>query len=293
VCGDGVAEGPVEECDDGGLVDGDGCSSVCTVEAPASARQQKCINELNKRGAKLAKLQNKQDLSCLKSAGKGRTDKLGTPATAQDCLTNDPRGKLARAAAKTTSGETKKCDPADLPTFAYTDAATVNSAAMGEVVALVADLYGPDLDLAVIDKGADKIGARCQLELSKRSGKLLDTLFKLTTKEKKKLLAGKPDGTTALSNAVLAAQLQDFVETDGSGKIAANEGKVVSKVAARCGGVDLVAAFPGCAVASVGPLADCAKRAARCRFCRAFNAMDGLAIDCDELDDGQANLSCP
>ena len=55
-----------------------------------------------------------------------------TPATAQDCLTNDRAGKIAKATAKTASGEAKKCDPSDLPLFAYTDAATVSAAGIAE-----------------------------------------------------------------------------------------------------------------------------------------------------------------
>jgi len=31
-CGDGVAQGPAEQCDDGNVLDGDGCSSTCKLE---------------------------------------------------------------------------------------------------------------------------------------------------------------------------------------------------------------------------------------------------------------------
>ena len=31
-CGDGVAQGPTEQCDDGNVLDGDGCSSTCKLE---------------------------------------------------------------------------------------------------------------------------------------------------------------------------------------------------------------------------------------------------------------------
>lgn len=34
VCGDGTIDPPVEECDDGNLSDGDGCSALCTAEMP-------------------------------------------------------------------------------------------------------------------------------------------------------------------------------------------------------------------------------------------------------------------
>jgi cysteine-rich repeat protein len=35
-CGDGLAQGPSEQCDDGNLLDGDGCSSTCQIEAPVA-----------------------------------------------------------------------------------------------------------------------------------------------------------------------------------------------------------------------------------------------------------------
>jgi len=33
-CGDGIAQGPTEQCDDGNVLDGDGCSSTCSIEVP-------------------------------------------------------------------------------------------------------------------------------------------------------------------------------------------------------------------------------------------------------------------
>jgi len=35
-CGDALAQGPTEECDDGNVLDGDGCSETCTIEVPPS-----------------------------------------------------------------------------------------------------------------------------------------------------------------------------------------------------------------------------------------------------------------
>ena len=35
-CGDGLAQGPTEQCDDGNVLDGDGCSETCTIEVPPS-----------------------------------------------------------------------------------------------------------------------------------------------------------------------------------------------------------------------------------------------------------------
>ena len=36
VCGNGIAQGPTEQCDDGNLGDGDGCSATCTIEPPVA-----------------------------------------------------------------------------------------------------------------------------------------------------------------------------------------------------------------------------------------------------------------
>ena len=36
-CGDDVAQGPTEECDDGNVLSGDGCSSTCAIEVPLVA----------------------------------------------------------------------------------------------------------------------------------------------------------------------------------------------------------------------------------------------------------------
>ena len=68
-----------------------------------SKPQQGCINALNKSGAKVAKAQAKDDATCLKNAGKAKeTD-------AQSCLTDDDKGKVAKAMLKTASTATKKC----------------------------------------------------------------------------------------------------------------------------------------------------------------------------------------
>jgi cysteine-rich repeat protein len=291
VCGNGVVQpGPPEEdCDDGNTFSGDGCSATCTAEAPASVAHQRCIQKLNERGAAVAKAQHRVNAQCLGDAGKGSLGGM----SAQDCLANDPRGKVAKAQDKTVSGDAKQCDPGNPPTFAYQGAAAVNAAGEAEPIALMADLFGPNLDLAVIAKATDPAGARCQREVAKATNAVADRLFKLAFKEKKLLLAGKQDGSLAISNEALQSQLFAFLEADASGKIARKQSELRTAAQQKCGGVALAAAFPGCAPASVGALGDCAIAAARCRFCRAFDAFDGLAADCDAFDDGAANASCP
>ncbi|HEX2484133.1 MAG TPA: DUF4215 domain-containing protein, partial [Myxococcota bacterium] len=283
-----------EECDDGNTVAGDGCDAACQGEEPASKAVRGCIAALNQAGAALAKAQHKVACTCLDDAAAGRVGELGVPATAQDCLGNDPDGKVAAKQAKTLSAEAQKCDPAELPTFGYAGGAAVNAAGVAEPIALFADVFGADLDAALALDAADPAGARCQEEVAKRATAIADLLFELAVKEKKKLLKGKSDGTLAISDEALQNALFAYLVADEKGKIAKKEASLRDGAAKHCAGVALDTAFPGCAPSvSVDALADCAAGAARCRFCRAFDAFDGIAMDCDVLDDGAANASCP
>jgi cysteine-rich repeat protein len=293
VCGNARVDSG-EECDDGNTVASDGCDAACQAEEPASKAVRGCIAKLNEAGAALAKAQHKVARACLDDAAAGRVGELGVPATAQACLGNDPDGKVAAKQAKTLSAEAKKCDPAELPTFGYAGGAAVNAAGVAEPIALVADVFGPDLDAGLVLEAADPVGARCQAELLEGATALSDKLYKLAVAEKKRLLAGKSDGSLAISNEALQNGLFAFLDADADGKVAAKEDKLRSGAAKRCTGVGLDAAFPGCAPsASVDALSTCTIGAARCRFCRGFNAFDGIALDCDALDDGAANASCP
>jgi cysteine-rich repeat protein len=283
-----------EECDDGNLLAGDGCDPACQAEAPASKAVRRCIQALNQSGAAVAKAQHRVARECLDDAAAGAVGELGVPATPQACLANDPDARVAEAQAATVGAEAKKCDPAELPPFGYAGAAAVNAAGEAEPIGLVADVFGPDLGAAVIADAADPAGARCQEEVAKGTAALADALFKLAVGEKKRLLKGKPDGSLAVSNEALQAALFAYVESDPKGKAAAKEAALRKAAVRRCGAVALDLAFPGGAPsASVDALVDCAAAAARCRFCRALNAFDGIAMACDDLDDGAANASCP
>ncbi len=240
----------------------------------------------------VVKAQNRTSRACVKNANKGAVSKLGVPATAQACLTNDVGGKVAKAVAATVSNEAANCDPLELPDFGYSDAATVNAAASSQALGSIGDLFGADLDAAIIDEAADKAGARCQQEVVKRSTAIADTLFKMAVKHTKNALAGK--GTAQVfSSTGLEASLLGELQGDPEGKAAKKRSQLSSGVTKRCAGVDLAATFPGCAPADADALVTCATDSAECHFCQAFDAFDALAIDCDDFDDGTANASCP
>src|SRR6266850_2257101 len=88
--------------------------------APQSGDQQRCINDVNKYGVRVARTQNRADLDCVRNAGRGLTVKLGVPPqaqTAQACLTNDVGGRVAKDSQKLADRDTRSCltTPAQLP----------------------------------------------------------------------------------------------------------------------------------------------------------------------------------
>ena len=84
-----------------------------------------------------------------------------------------------------------------------------------------------------------------------------------------------------------------YIELDPKAKVAKKESQLLGSTASKCAGLGVAAHFPGCASVDEIALAACAEQSARCRFCRALNAFDALATDCDDFDDEVTNGSCP
>jgi hypothetical protein len=223
--------------------------------------QQRCINTMNKSGQKVLATQGKENSSCVKNAGKNKLS-----GTAQDCLIADPKLKLSKATQKTIDGENKKCTV--VPSFAKTDAATVNAAAQDEEISLTADIFGNPLDTAIIDASVDKIGAACQAAVAKGYEKLTATYAKTFNGCKKDALKN-----LASNEAAIAACLGD----DPKGKIGKAEAKLAATPAKKCVGVDQTTAFPG-ACSGAANMADCVgsiEARARCRTCQSIALQDG------------------
>jgi hypothetical protein len=245
------------------------------------AAQQKCLNGMNAQLAKVAKTQQKEIAACLKAAAAG---KLPAGTTAEQCLTADAKGKIAKVVLKSFAAATKLCGTA--PDFGLTDPATVNAAGLDETLDLEAALFGVDLSTAVITVAGDKAGAACQAAVTKSAGAVLDASLAAFRACKK---AGLKDGSVA-SVAALAGCL-DAVTADATGKIAKNIGLLVSNVGKKCDGIALGTAFPGsCAAAPDFPA--CVALRARCETCQMATAADALPRDCDLFDDALPNSSC-
>jgi hypothetical protein len=242
--------------------------------------QQACINALNGDFAKLARAQDKAIVKCVKK--KALRDESATA-----CLALPNRG-VDNAWAKTRKDEDRRCTEMP-PDFGPLDADTVNEAAVAAELATLSELFGPNLDAALVRQADDKSAAKCQQAVVKAVHKCQSTQIKEFNRCKKTVL--KKGGAT--SSEVLARCLG----VDPKGRVAKKcdpvSGPLTTKVLPRaCGTVDLSAAFPGCGTADPGELASCLDEAIACRVCLGLSEADDLDKDCDFFDDGIANASC-
>jgi glucose/arabinose dehydrogenase len=249
--------------------------------AALSGADRACVVGLNQAFAKTAKARARQLERCRRQAAEGKL-----PAGAEACAAAaDP--KLDNATAKTAQLAAAECEV--LPPFGATDAATVNAAATGAPLALLRDVFGGDFDAAFRTRAADPAGARCQARAAAE-------LLRCQALRAKELVRCKKPGLRD-GSVKDAVTLGACLEADPQGRLAkcaAAGGKLATKLLPGvCAGVDLAAAFPGCAAADAGALAACAERADRCRACAALGAADAFPLDCDAFDDGAANGSCP
>ncbi len=278
VCGDANVCAP-ESCDDGNSDELDGCSSGCQLETPQTETQRNCIKALNVAGDGVAKAQAKLAAACVSAASKDSV------IDAQACIVADVRGLVLRAQQKVSRTATDVCTVT--PDFGEDDAAVVNSGAVAQGLGLVADLFGADLDAAVILRGDDKFGAFCQKAI-------LASTQAWAAKARRMFLVCKKDGllgNTIRSQAALEGCVEGILG-DTSGKLNRVENRIAKALTGPCAGVDLAAAFPGACAAAPDPGACVIARAA-CRSCLTLNAIDALAADCDSFDDGVLNTSCP
>jgi len=250
--------------------------------APLSRGEQACVTALYADGGKLGQEQGKQSLACLTSAARGERD-----GSAQACLGEDPKGKLALRRLATLADEAAKC--AVPPAFAHAGGEAVNAAAARARLDALADLFGDDLDAAVLACAADSDGCGCQATVAKSMEKLLNTKWKRFEKCAKRALA------TAASADEVAACVDD---AGLAGSVAAQPSPtkaLASVVAKRCDATGVTAGAFGagrCAGLEGAALAACLGDRADCRVCEAARDAGALPLDCDLFDDGAANGSC-
>ena len=257
-----------------------------------SSDQQKCVNTLNKDAAKLAATQGKENVACLKKATGG---KLPSGQSADACLLADAKGKIAAQEARIGDHVSDLCT-ATPPAFGLptgTVAAIYGAVPRDQSLALLADVFGASLATAAIDCDADKVACGCQSAVAKGYEKVSKTAFKMFLHCKDAWL--NISTTSALIEKCLDdPTIAESLAADSNQKLAKSVTKLADAVTKKCPGVNTARALPGACAGRVGAaLADCLAERVSCRICLTVNLTDNVAVDCDQFDDGQLNLSCP
>lgn len=267
-----------EACDDGNAIEDDGCDSTCEENFGTQTRTQaKCILNVNKGIARVARTQAEHNEKCLRAG-----------AAFDECLETDPNGKITRAKQDLQKLERNKCLATEPPEFALgSDRLSGSPAASAVPVRLVRDLLG---DPPTAASKSDRKAARCQTQTLQQANKLFDAIWQEIRAAKTDALKGR--GTDAVvSNEQLGEYIQEMLSTSPSVKRATD--RLDARIRGACGQVENLATIPGCDVASAGAVAACVSRAARCRACQLLLEADPrLTIDCDAFDNGVLDLSC-
>jgi hypothetical protein len=234
---------------------------------PLSKAAQKCVNSINKGAAKVGKAQDGDNTACVKNAGKSKLT-----GTAEDCITSDPKGKVAKAISKIKTG-----DCADPPPFPQvdTDGASIGSSMVQAELALIHDVFGSDLDATLVVSSklveGSKDDAKCQASVAKQVGKCATARYASYNACKKD---GMKDGT--IDAVVGMAALEACLAADPKGKITKDCGTKMDKALEKCAGRDTDALLPGCA--GQGDVAECLADLVTVRTDAALSAVDGLDL---------------
>jgi hypothetical protein len=256
---------------------------------PLAKDAQRCLAAIDEKSLALAKILGKEQARCLRERGLDLSDE-----TLEDCFVADPKGKVARAAAKLAAKLAKLCTDAP-PPFGNYDGAAVEQVVRGAEAVRIHDLFGGRLELFFPDGDPDTARQRCREDFSAQAQRCFETILAVVAACKKQALRDRASPAMTADDLV-ARCLGDSPGgglpgmSDPKGKIAREcLDDLAAEQSLTCEGQDLGAAFPGCAGR---PLTQCADEAAYCRACRTFAAAGGLPLDCDRFDDGDLNGTC-
>jgi hypothetical protein len=261
------------------------------------------VKTLNKRLRKVARAERRHILECVEEGAEG--DLRGPEDPIERCVGDTSTfgdDEVAEAKDKTLERAAGRCTMP--PDFAATDAGIVNEVGVWMQTTLVHDVLGSPLDRVVIPKEADRDGTKCQRKVAKRVMRCLERRLKEFRRCVNNGLKGDrthrlyPDADDPFDDVGDVELCMGF---DRKGKIQEDcEEKLADKIEDKCveEGVPLGEAFGGgvCASAAAKGTDDltmCLERRAECRACLGLNRAAALTRDCDALDDGAANGSCP
>ncbi len=265
-------------------------STVTEISDGLSRAAQDCLNAINKNFAKVARAQRKAIGKCIKDRSKNRL----AGESIEACFDADRSGKVAKARAKTKRIARARCD--EIPDFGPMDPNAINWAAVSSELSLIYEFLGPDLDSAIIP-ASDRRGSKCQQSVIKAAGKCHQAKLDEFNKCKKAGMQGRVDFPGAHLPFADPNDIGHCMGYDPSGKVAREcdpqFGRLGRALAKHCSTGSLSDAFPGRGASEPSELASRLDEILECHVCRALNQADGLTQNCDDLDDGELNASCP
>jgi hypothetical protein len=264
-CDDGNPSTELDRCEVGWCVgdpipcfDGDSCLQ--------SKKQSACMNVLTKDLAKTAGAQSKTSGKCIKGQAKSGESAAGCIAALD--------WKLDKIRAKTDKHRFGVCR-ASPPEFGPNESSPISDAAVQAELGMLDDLFGLDLDSALVNAATDKSAAKCQAAVFKGAAKCQSAWLKEFAKCQ---ATGLKRGTITSE-----ASLGDCFASDPKRKVAKTCNRLGTKILPKtcvARAVDLSDAFPGHSTDSAGQLATQVRQDAECRVCEALSATHGLPLDC-------------
>ena len=250
-------------------------SQIAFSAEPPTKAQRRCIIALEDAGARVAEAAGNDAVRCIRRTTQGILPGAETAA----CLVAESAA-LRRARAKSTVAAKRMCS--GVPPFGPVDAQEVNAALVKAVD--VTQLFGADLAASLKTSAIDRKTASCQLTMAQQLAAFVRTEVAEYGRCVRRQLAKGRATSSADLEACLAAD---------SAKIRSARRRAMSRVAARCGGVDASVALPGRCDDHGGPgLGACLTAQAHCGTCAAVNDADHLAAACHQFQDGVATHYC-
>jgi cysteine-rich repeat protein len=253
--------------------------------------QQSCLTAVARSARKVSGTVLKEAVPCIR---KGAAGKLPFGQTAQQCLSADLKGKVAKARNGVATSDSKFC--AVHPDFAYEGATTTGIAYANQNLALSEDAFGPNLDATLAaSNGVDRTG-KCTSALPNGWRKIEDTMHRLFESCLKNGLRSEGITDRAGVEACYAS-----ISDDLRGRVAKSAATLTKQLQSKCPAGSLATMFPGlvpiCSVygssVDAAGLAPCSRDRLECRTCLMLNSAYDLDRDCDDFDDGLGNGSCP
>lgn len=269
-----------------------GCLPMAAI-AQIPDDHQKCLNSISSFTNKLFKAQSKVTKGCLKHAFRGSLP-AETP-TADECVVADPKDKIWDFLLFTAIDEMENIVVCEgflsglgPPGFGIGTSISHASSPVDFQLRVLSDVFGSQLDGVLIPSAVDPAAAKCQKLVHKTAEKAMMKLVKTYDGKCKK--KGLKAGT--ISSEVDLTACLDAIGA-GAGKQVEKLQKILSK---KCDPDGLDDLFPGvCGSAGdSAAIGACLGREAACHACQYRKGTDDLSAgDCDTVDDGIVNASCP